>query len=207
LGRVVAIHGNAEQAQTAICGAIADKKIDVRVMISRGDHLCGGRTFGVGNVEVPPRINPVDFDWVHSRPVHAWRIGPRTGEHYVWIGGWAAHSIELIELRRGDVDAVLRCDAHRVAPGPIRGAKVDGARLGQPGAKSKTWARPARDRAQALGAIFKSGVPNQATEPNAELCRKVGNWLKERRLQESDAAFNAFGPRIRCASDTATLPK
>jgi hypothetical protein len=76
LGRVVAIHGNAEEAEAAICGAIADKKIDVRVTISRGDHLHEGRTFGVGNVEVPPRISAFDFDWVHSRPVHPWRIGP-----------------------------------------------------------------------------------------------------------------------------------
>jgi hypothetical protein len=197
LGRVVAIHGNAEQAQTAICGAIADKKIDVRVMISRGDHLCGGRTFGVGNVEVPPRINPADFDWVQSRPVHPWRIGPRMGEHYNWIGGWEPHPIELIELRRADVNAVLRCDTNGVALGAIKSTKPNDARRGQPGGRSKRG-RPARDRAaQALLEIFESGVPDQATEPNAELCRKVGNWLKERRLPDvkDDTILRAAGRR------------
>jgi hypothetical protein len=195
LGRVVAIHGDAEQVQTAICGAIADKKVDVRVTISRVDHLHGGRTFGIDNVDVPPRINPVDFDWVHSRPVHPWRIGPRRGEHYSWIGGWTPHPIELIELRRADVNTVLRCDIDGV--GVIKTPNVMDARPAQPRVKSKRG-RPARDRAaQALLDIFKSGLPDQATEPNVELCRKVGNWLKERCLLDvkDDTILRAAGRR------------
>jgi hypothetical protein len=108
LDRVVLTHGDLEKSKAAICGAVADRRIAVRVTVSRGSRY-GGRTYAAGNVDIPKRIDPDDFDWVQSSPLRPWRIGPQAGEHYAWIGGWEPEPIELIELRRIDVTAVLRC--------------------------------------------------------------------------------------------------
>jgi hypothetical protein len=44
-------------------------------------------------------------------------------------------------------------------------------------------ARPKRDGAsRAIRALYPDGVPDQATVPNANLCRRVGDWLKEQKL-------------------------
>jgi len=108
--RVASTHGDLEASKTAICDAIADRKIGVRVTINQAHHRHGGQTFPAGNVEVPVRLNPGDFEWVQSRPLRDWRIGPQRGEHYAWIGGWEPEPIGLIELLRSDVSAVLKCD-------------------------------------------------------------------------------------------------
>ena len=53
------------EAQTAICHAIADKKIKIRVVVDPSHIPDGGETFGGGNVGVPPRLDPADFDWTY----------------------------------------------------------------------------------------------------------------------------------------------
>ncbi len=110
LQRVVSAHEDLEVSKAAICNAIADKKIAVRVTVDRSHESFSGRTFVGDNIDVPVRINCDDFDWGKSRPLQPWRIGPRPGEHYSWIGGWKPEPIEMIELRREDVTKVLRCD-------------------------------------------------------------------------------------------------
>jgi hypothetical protein len=106
LERVASAHGDLEESKAAICNAIADKKIAVRVTVGRS-HRHSGMTFASRNVGVPVRLNPDDFDWTQSRPLAPWRIGPQPGEHYTWIGGWQPEPISLIELRAKHVTKVL----------------------------------------------------------------------------------------------------
>jgi hypothetical protein len=51
--------------------------------------------------------------------------------------------------------------------------------------------RPALERAQSvIKELYPHGVPDQATEPNVILCRKVGNWLKNNSMPAvSDATI------------------
>jgi hypothetical protein len=91
-----------EQAKVDICHAMADRKINVRVRAAGTDRVYSG-----GNVEVPRHLSPDDLDWTRSRPKAPWQIGPRLGEHYMWIGGWEHQSIDLIELSTADVTEVL----------------------------------------------------------------------------------------------------
>jgi hypothetical protein len=96
---VVAATGVSEQqAKTDICNAMADRKIEVRV-------ISGERTFSGGNVGVPRRLNPDDFDWSHSRPLKQWFIGPMPGQHYSWNGSNVP--ISLVEVSTADVREVL----------------------------------------------------------------------------------------------------
>jgi hypothetical protein len=45
--------------------------------------------------------------------------------------------------------------------------------------------RPTLERAQgAIEELYPNGVPDQANEPNAILCRKVGSWLKNNNMPE-----------------------
>jgi hypothetical protein len=121
LARVVSAHGDLVESKAAICNAIADKKIGVKVTVERSRHHHSGKTFTGGNVDLPARLHPDDFDWTQSRPLHPWRLGPRPGEHYAWIGGWEAEPISLIELLRGDVTTVLRCDDKELGAGSSAG--------------------------------------------------------------------------------------
>ena len=51
--------------------------------------------------------------------------------------------------------------------------------------------QPARERAsRAIQALYPDGVPDYVTVPNAKLCRRVGDWLKEQKLPSvSDASI------------------
>jgi hypothetical protein len=45
--------------------------------------------------------------------------------------------------------------------------------------------RPTLERARGvIKELYPNGVPDQATEPNAILCRKVGSWLKNNNTAE-----------------------
>ena len=97
-----ALRYQAADAVTTPCRAMADKRIDVRVRIART-----GKVLSDGNVGVPPHLSAGDFDWVNSRPVAQWSIGPRLGEHYVWLEDWKNYPLDLIELSTVDVAGVL----------------------------------------------------------------------------------------------------
>jgi hypothetical protein len=95
-------------AKADLCRALADRKIDVRVRIaSTADHGMRGKVFSDGNVGVPPHLNASDLDWVRSRPLARWSIGPLPGEHYVWHDGWESQPLDLIELSTADVIGIL----------------------------------------------------------------------------------------------------
>lgn len=102
LQRLMARGVGEAEAKTDLCCAVADKKIDVRVRIART-----GKVFSDGNVRVPSHLSAGDFDWVNSRPVAQWSIGPRLGEHYAWLEDWKNHPLDLIELSTVDVAGVL----------------------------------------------------------------------------------------------------
>jgi hypothetical protein len=57
--------------------------------------------------------------------------------------------------------------------------------------------QPARERARgAIEGLYPNGVPDQATEPNAILCRKVNSWLKNKGMREvSDATIGRAAGR------------
>jgi hypothetical protein len=102
LQRVMAMGVGEGEAKTDLCRAVADRKIDVRVRIAGTN-----RAFSDGNVGVPTHLSAGDLDWVKSRPLAQWSIGPRLGEHYAWLEGWKNHPLDLIELSTADVIEVL----------------------------------------------------------------------------------------------------
>jgi Bacterial regulatory proteins, gntR family len=107
LTRVMTSGVNEQQAKIDICNAVADHKIAVRVVIEKSHQFDGGKTYSAGNVGVPPRLDPVDFDWTHSRPLKPWSIGPVPPQHYTWISPWQDRPISLIELSTADVNSVF----------------------------------------------------------------------------------------------------
>jgi hypothetical protein len=184
LKRVMATDVDADRAKLDLCGAMADRKIGVRVRIAAGDDYGeAGRLFPHGNVAIPAHLAPSDLDWVSSRPLKkSWEIGPQLGEHYSWLGGWKKRSLDLIELASADVTAVL-CGQDPVA---------------DPGVSPPKRTRPARDRAKrVLQKLFPEGIPDQSTLPNIYLCRQVADRLKALNEPgvESDSILRAAGRR------------
>jgi hypothetical protein len=109
LRRVIDNGATESEAKSDICHVMADGKVGVRVVVAPSDLAVGGKTFGEGNVAVPPRLEADDFDWLGSRPLKPWPIGPRLGEHYEWPGALIGRSypIALVELRVEDVIRLL----------------------------------------------------------------------------------------------------
>ena len=108
LKRVMASGATDDDAKLDICRAVADRKVGVRVTVARSnDQAMGGMVLSGGNVDVPARLDPDDFDWVRSRPLKRWLVGPRLIEHYTWTSGWSARSLDLIELSTRDVRRIL----------------------------------------------------------------------------------------------------
>jgi hypothetical protein len=95
-----------EEAKRDLCRAVADRKIRVRVRIAASNDR-RGPLFSSGNVDVPGHLTLSDLDWVQSRPLKKWSIGPRPGEHYAWIEGWKDRPLDLIQLSTADVIEVL----------------------------------------------------------------------------------------------------
>jgi len=118
LTRVKVFGGNEHQAKADICNAVSDRKIAIRVVIDDRHRLDGGKTYSGGNVGVPPRLNPADFDWARSRPINPWSIGPMPGQHYGWLSGWEDRPISLIELSTAEVINVFSGDTR---PNPSDG--------------------------------------------------------------------------------------
>jgi hypothetical protein len=121
LERVIASGVAQQQAKIEICQAIADRKIGIRTLMEKGASNVGGKTLMGGNVEVPPRLDPADFDWVKSRPLARWNTGPdarNPTERYFAMWPWKPRSIELIELSTADVGEILCGGAGNPKPQP-----------------------------------------------------------------------------------------
>ena len=178
LKRVMAAGVSEDEAKLDLCRAVADLKIRVRVRI--GKYARKGQVFAGGNVEVPTHLAPHDFDWELSRPLAQWEIGPQPGER--WGRGWEKWPLDLIELSTADVANVLCGGAPQLAPPH----------------ESRGKSRPAIERAQAaIRVLYPDGVPDQATEPNATLCGRVGAELKDSKLPavSDDTILRAAGRR------------
>jgi hypothetical protein len=202
LKRVMAAGIHENEAKTDLCRAVADRKIGVRVRIAATDYGLRGQVFSDGNVGVPRHLRPDHLDWVHSRPFAEWQIGPRPGEHYTWTGWWKNRVLDLIELSTGDVTKIL-CKGKRPHARPrLRRDERRPSPAANP-ARSQTTARPKRVRPafeRAHGVIetlYPKGVPDQAVEPNAILCRRVGAKLKESNMPDvsDDTILRAAGRR------------
>jgi hypothetical protein len=163
-----------DQAQTDLCRAMADRKIHVRVRIAP-NHYERGRVFSDGNVGVPPHLNPHDFDWVQSRPLAQWSIGPMPGQQYSWLAGWQNRPLDLIELSTSDVTKIL-CE----------GASADDNTSGALAATAKREA----EAIKALASHLK-GNPQLRRADAAAWCRGQGFDLSGQGFQ------NRIWPRAR----------
>ena len=67
LQRVASAHNDLPGSKAAICNAISDKKIAVRVIVDPSHDRHGGMTFAGGNIAVPFRLVPGDFDWRYGK--------------------------------------------------------------------------------------------------------------------------------------------
>jgi len=168
LKRVMATGASEDEAKIDLCRAVADRKIDVRVRIAASDDRC----FSNGNVRVPTHLSPGDLDWVQSRPLAQWSIGPKLVEHYTWFENWKVRPLDLIELSTADVMNVLCGD--------------DGANDNARG-KSEAIIKHETAATRALGDYLKTlGAPN--TEPL--LTRdEAAKWCSEKGFKLGGRGF------------------
>lgn len=161
--------GSREEAQTDICQAIADRTVKIQVKLRKHTTrpTTSNRILEGKDLLIPEEIKPAHFDWESSRPLKPWTVHR---EIFGFPGQW---ELELIELFSTDVTDVL-------CGGPTEKTSS------KTGSTSRS--RPARERArQAIKELYPQDVPEPATLPNALLCRRVGEKLKERGLlQVSD---------------------
>jgi len=112
LQRVMATGLTEDKAKKDICSALAEQKIRVQVTIADTEVIRRGETRTAG-VRIPPQLVPDDFDWVLSRPLKPWLIGPATvAEIYLSVYGSESQRIASIKLFRADVTQVLCGSEH-----------------------------------------------------------------------------------------------
>lgn len=151
-----------EEAQADICQAINDGTVKIQGKLKkqtvrgvRSSRVLEGKDF-----QKPSEIKPTGLDWENSRPLEPWAV------HYEVLripGRW---ELEWIELLRADVTNALCTPREPGAP-----------------AERTTRSRPTSERAQnVIDELYPKGVPSPADLPNALLCRRVGDRLKELRL-------------------------
>ena len=177
--RVTAGRRPKELAQIDLCQAIADRTVKIQGKLrkhttrpSTTKRILEGKDF-----EIPAEIKPADLDWDSSRPLKPWTVHR---EIFGFPGQW---ELEWIELFRTDVTDVL-------CGGPTEKTSS------KTGSTSRS--RPARERArQAIKELYPQDVPEPATLPNALLCRRVGEKLKERGLPQvsDDTILRVAGRR------------
>ena len=165
LKRVMATGSSEDEAKTNPRRAMADRKIEAFEPKDRGKRSRNARPglLSRGNVEVPPpHLGPGDLDWVQSRPLKRWSIGPMPGQHYPWIGGWKDRPIDFIELSTADVAEIF--------------PSAEGA--------TKTSATAAKETAaiKALASHLESN-PNLKRADAADWCRERGHQLGKRAFE------------------------
>jgi hypothetical protein len=127
-----------------------------------------------------------------------WQIGPRPGEHYLWTGGWEKRMLDLVELSTADVINTL-CAGNAGGGSPDRPPILRSEpRAGGGPQAHRSKSRPAFERVQRIiDELYPTGVPDQASEPNANLCRRVATKLKDAKLPavSDDTILRAAGRR------------
>jgi len=183
LKRVMAAGLPKDEAQVDICRAISDRKIALRFQITPSPYPM--RVVDVSQVHVPIDLGPGDFDWEKSCLERTWRS--RAVDIDILL---SSEHAKYIELFRPDVTNVLIAGTgDSVSAG--NGARAHAQR---PPEKS----RPAIERARrVIEELYPNGLPDQATEPNVSLCRRVSAKLKDARLPavSDDTILRAAGRR------------
>jgi len=172
-----------EMAKTDLCRAIADRNVKIQCKLKRSTRGHTSKAVLEGkDFDIPTELKPKNLNWETSCPVKRWFV---PGGRYK--GHW---DLVLIEVCRADVTRVLCVAREQGMPsqGPVGKTSVTGR------------SRPTRDRAQqAILQLFPQGVPEPATLPNALLCRRVGEKLKELGLPQAsdDTILRVAGRRRR----------
>ncbi len=189
VNRVMATGLSEAEAKSDLCRAISDRAVKIRLqpgknpitgMTSHGTVLDGE------DVEIPVSLSAEDVDWNNSRPRKTWPV--RSERELRLKGHWL---IEWIEVSTQDVTRILCKAEGGHEQGHERSTVNDtqrGRRRGSPG----------RDRARdAIKELYPNGVPGQAAVPNAILCRRVGEKLKQAKLPgvSADTILRAAGRR------------
>jgi hypothetical protein len=172
-----------EMAQTDLCRAIADRTVNIQCKLKKHKTGFTSNTVLEGkDFEIPTELKPKDLNWETSCPVKRWLV--RRGRYSI-PGHW---DLEWIEVCRADVANVLCARRERGMPAQGTAGKTSVTRR----------SRPTRDRAQqAIQQLYPQGVPEPATLPNALLCRRVGEKLKELGLPQAsdDTILRVAGRR------------
>jgi hypothetical protein len=184
VARVMAAGLSRDEAQSDICRAIAVRAVKIQGQLGR--HTIRGtldRTVLEGkDIQIPTEIKPEDLDWERSRPVRPWFV---RREPTRLPGPWA---LEWIVLSRTDVTNAW-CTAGKQSESALHASRGKG---------TTNRSQPGRERAQrVLNALYPDGPPDQATVPNANLCGRVGDKLKELGLPavSDDTILRAAGRR------------
>ena len=185
VGRIVSANRiSQEEAQTDLCRAIADRKIEFQAKLRKHatrhttlrNQMVDGKYF-----DLPPNIKREDFDWENSRPLKPWII--RRGEPYPH-GYW---DLDFIELCESDVTYRL-CGVPPADKSPPA--------LDKKSRRPKSQSDRERARA-AMEKMFPGGIPSQKDLPNGHLDRDVNAFLeaRERPKVSKDTILRAAGRR------------
>jgi hypothetical protein len=186
LHRVMDAGRSKEQAQIALGQAIADGVVKIRGKLKRRmtTHMTASDTVLEGAAfRIPPKIDPRDLEYEQSRPVKPWAVQRGAFEP---SGFW---ELEWIELFRTDVTKAM-CSPSARAPARTQLASKE--------APARSRTRPALERAeQVIKLLYPEALPGQATVPNAILCRRAGEKLRELGLPDvsDDTILRAAGRR------------
>ena len=173
-----------DKAKERICQAIADRVVNIRGKLKedRNKLHTSNAVLAGGEFRIPHDIKPEDLDWENSRPLKLWEVqAERSRVRGLWHLAW-------IELSSAEVTE------HLCRPE----TQGEAAQVALSDAGAAIRSQPARERAsQAIAELYPQGVPTQDVEPNPLLCRRVGEWLSERRLPDvsDDTILRAAGRR------------
>jgi hypothetical protein len=189
LKRVMSAGLSKIDAQRDLCRAIADQKIKIKYMIGkeeiggkktpRGEGIAGHMNWRMD--VIPAQLTPHDFDWSKSRPKEPWQV---PNNPVLWDLDW-------IELFSADVTRFLVAGEDR----DLQSADTRTETCPKPPHARR---KPTFERAQAaIKEIYPDGIPDQATEPNVLLCRKVSEKLDKSNLPHvsNDTILRAAGRR------------
>jgi hypothetical protein len=173
VNRVTAAGVIEDEVKRGICNGIADRRIKIRLTLRKHTAkpiTAHGKILDGADVEIPAGIEPQQMDFENSRPLGAWCVKRERIRHLA--GYW---EIEWIEVFSDHVTELLI--PARAPSDPTGSEEI----LLSPRRKGQTGREAAR---RAIAALYGGHVPDQATEPNATLCRRVGQKMRQLGLPE-----------------------
>ena len=182
LNRVMEAGLSKEQAQIALGQAIADGVVKVRGKLKRRatTHMTASDTVLEGAAfHIPPKIGPRDLDFERSRPVKPWGVRRGTFETHRGSGIWSGSSFS------GRMLPNAVCSLREQGRARTRASLKGGACNEQNTALRLSGAE------QMIKLLYPDAIPGQATVPNAILCRRAGERLRE---WECAGRFGRYDP-------------